>query len=144
MEQARELFGIHADAGVDDTELEGRGPLPGHFAHGEGEGAVVGEFGGVAEEVDQDLLQPYGVGGEGKQAFGDVQEEAVAVADDGGVDGRLHFAAERGDIDRGGRNLQDACVDPGEVEDVVDEVEVESFLVFSNEILKFNFRKFLS
>jgi len=147
LKDLRLLFGADADAGVRDGKANpgaswqgrlrrcrfgecggasGGGPtgkgLTGVVQPaGDGDGALLREAYGVADEVEQDLADAGAVDEEGRQAVLDVDPEAESFALDEVADELLGLADEIG----GGYGLANEahapCVDAGEVEDVVDE-----------------------
>ena len=60
----RKLFGRHSHAGVDDLEADaGIGTVGGRYhADDEPDAALLGEFDGVAQQIDQNLAEPHRIG----------------------------------------------------------------------------------
>jgi hypothetical protein len=112
-------------AGIGDGDEDLRAAIGGGISDGfDGDGAFIGEFGGVGEEVDQHLADASGVGADdgqvGRDDFFELDRFVFGEADGGRhgggdevgkvdvlVEGKLHFA---------GFDLRD-------IEDVVDELK---------------------
>ncbi|OQB97256.1 MAG: hypothetical protein BWX86_00421 [Verrucomicrobia bacterium ADurb.Bin122] len=114
-----------ADAGVGDGELE-VGDVALDVAEGEacGDGAALGEFEGVAEEIGDDLPEACGVADEGLgNVGGDIEGESEFFGlgvEAHGLDEGLEFGA-RGEGD--GFEGEFTGFEFGRVEDVVEEAE---------------------
>src|SRR5262249_13324063 len=78
LEQLCLLFGGHADAGIRDRKLDPVAPVR-HLAHPQGNLALFRELAGIAQEIEQNLLQPHGVRGERAQVLLRFDDEAVLV-----------------------------------------------------------------
>jgi len=65
--ELREQFGLllrsHADAGIGYRELNPVAAVH-HLARPQLDVALLGKLAGIAEEIEQDLLQPHGIDGE--------------------------------------------------------------------------------
>ena len=106
--------------------MQAQGPLGLRFdVHLDGDLAALGEFDGVAHQVDEDFLQPQGVAHQGRagQAGVDLQPQRQALG--GGLfahdalEGVDHLAEVEGLVFEG----EALGLDLGEVEDVVEQVE---------------------
>ena len=115
-------MGGKADASVDDLEEKLCTGVVTLAVEAEADGAVVGEFDGVAEEVGKDLADAGGVGVEG---FGDgafvFDGEAEVFAGDAFTDEAGRFGDELGGVVVDAVDGHFVGFDLGEVEDVVDE-----------------------
>ena len=122
--------GVLGDGGLSDGVLGGGGRKvgrrgsKGRIQSGDGEAdlAIGGELDGVAEEVDQDLLQAQGValhGTQGHRRWADAQGQALGAG--GGRQQAVHSLEEGRRIEGPGLQAQLAGLDLGEVEDIVDD-----------------------
>jgi len=57
LEQLRLLFGCHADAGIRDCKLDPVASVR-HFVHPQRDLALFHKLTGIAQQVEQDLLEP--------------------------------------------------------------------------------------
>jgi hypothetical protein len=74
----RLLFGGQADAGIRDAKLDPIAPVR-HLAHAQRDLAFFSELAGIAQQVEQNLLEPHGVRGERAQVLFRFDNEAVLV-----------------------------------------------------------------
>ena len=65
----------------------------------QGDGAALGELGGVLEQVEQALAQLHRVGAAWPGVGGDVEHQVVALLADQGLDGAGRVRDEGGDVD---------------------------------------------
>jgi hypothetical protein len=122
VEHGLELVGGDADAGVGDADGDLVAPGGRLVAGGEGDRAAEGELVGVAEDVEEDLLQAQGVGVDHRAGQLGVEVELVAGGAHGGAEGGREVAEEDAEVDGLGADLEASGLDAGEVEDVLDEV----------------------
>ena len=108
--------GRHARAVVGDLEAPARAVEPGADPDRAALGTVAH---GVVEQVDHQLAQPGPVGPDG-QPVGDVDAEADGATGRHQLGDRL--VEQLGDVDVGQPQRRDAGVDPGELEQVADQV----------------------
>jgi hypothetical protein len=116
VEQPRQLLRRDADAAVGDLE---HGRLP--DADAEGDPPLEGELVGVGEQVEQDLLEHVRVGLDDRALLRRVDDELEPGALDRGLKHGSGVAGEAAEVDGpvGGRLV--AGLDPGEVEQGVDQ-----------------------
>jgi hypothetical protein len=78
LEQFGLLFGSQADAGIRDGKLD---PVTSvrHLAHPQGDLPLFRELAGIAQEIEQYLLEPHGVRGERTHVLLCFDDEAVLV-----------------------------------------------------------------
>jgi hypothetical protein len=123
-EDALDLIGGDADAGVVDFEAEGDAlGVAGEFMDFEADSALLGELEGVGGEVDEDLAEAVGVADEdGGDGGRDVAVEGDAGGGGGGEDvgDVLEGLGKR---EWGGDEAEVAGFDLGEIEDVIEEGE---------------------
>jgi hypothetical protein len=121
VEQARELFLVHANAGVNDVKTQPGVFIVAHERDHNANRTIRSELYRIAHEVDQNLLQPRGVTGDGLwYRAGNVQFQYEFL----GLSAHLHqFAHVPQYFQRGTADLLDlhsVGLDFGQVEDVVD------------------------
>ena len=116
VEDVGQGVGRDADAGVGDGELD-----PGvGGAGGDGDAAALGELDGVAGQIEQDLVEALGVGGDRRHTRRDLDVQGQPLG------GRLrqqdgpHLLDRAGDVDRPNFQLKPAGLDLGQVQYVVD------------------------
>jgi hypothetical protein len=61
LEQFAVLFGGHPDAGVSDSEIDSVATVSQHPARTQCHLTLLGEFAGIAEQIEQNLSQPHRV-----------------------------------------------------------------------------------
>src|SRR5262245_49542136 len=122
LEQLGLLLRLHADAAVRDCKLDPVASVR-DLARPERHFAFFRELAGIAQKIEQDLLEPHGVGGEGAQVLLRVDDEAVLVLFGELTGGADHLVDESGHIDALGIELELAGFDLREVEDLVDEAQ---------------------
>src|SRR5262249_21523054 len=109
LEQFRLLFGGQADAGIRDGKLHPVAAVR-HLAHAQGDLALLRELAGIAQEIEQNLLEPQGVRGERAHVFLGLDDEAVLVL--------------LGELSRGADDLIDK---PGQIDRLGIEFELAGF-----------------
>ena len=123
LEQTADLLGAHADAGVGDGELDPRSAGIFDLRYAQHHLAGLGEFAGVAQQVEQDLAQPHAVGLYRTEGLGTLEGEPVAVRlgeRPGQADHLFQYRLDRYRFDV---QVELAGLDLRQVEDAVDEVE---------------------
>ena len=91
--------------------------------HLDGDRARLGEFGGVAQEIDQDLAQLVLVAEQGRQSRLDLLDQLYAPAPDHRLDGAQALIDQRLERELERPHLHAAGLDLGQVEHVVDQPE---------------------
>jgi hypothetical protein len=122
LEQFRLLFGGEADAAIGDGKLDPIASIR-HFAHPQRDIALFRELAGIAQQIEQDLLEPHGVRGERTEVLLGLDDEAVLVLLgelSRGADDLIDKARQ---INRLGIELELAGFDLREIEDLVDEAQ---------------------
>jgi hypothetical protein len=122
LEQLRLLFGGQADAGIRDGKLDPVASVR-HPAHPQGHLALFRELTGIAQEIEQDLLEPHGVRGERAQVLLGFDDKAVLVLLGELSSGADDIIDKSGQIDRLGIELELAGFDLRKVEHLVDEAQ---------------------
>ena len=113
----------HADAGVGDAEdQDGVGPRS-LAAGAQRDGPLLGELGGVAQQVEQALAQLDDVGVHRARVGRDLDGERVVLLRHQGPHGPGDLLHQRGDVDVLGEGVHAVRLDLAEVEHVVDEAE---------------------
>ncbi len=90
---------------------------------GEVDRATLGELGGVAEQVEEDLLHPCHIGMHLAERIGATQLQCVVVSLEQRADGAGHIVDQCGYVEGLQIQLDLAGLDLGEVEDIVDQRE---------------------
>src|SRR3546814_7099650 len=93
------LFRSHADAGVADLESDRRDPADDAAVHRQGHGAVMGELGGVGQQVQQALTGLLEVGPQPLRRIAELDVEAVAVRREQRLHGVGEVARQGADLD---------------------------------------------
>src|SRR6266481_4143778 len=78
LEQFRLLFGGEPDAGIRDGKLDPVATVR-HVAYPQRDLALLRELTGIAQEIEQNLLEPHGVRVERADVFLGVDDEAVLI-----------------------------------------------------------------
>ncbi len=123
LEQPAQLFRRHADPRVDDPELQHRGIASAIAADLEGQLPVLGEFRGIAQEVEEALPQLDDVGLHRADIGRDLHDERIALLADQSLHGGLDFADQSRDLDPLRIGVHAPGLDLGKVEDIVDEAQ---------------------
>jgi len=118
-EQLCLLLRSHADAGVGDSELD-EGTAIAHLACRKLDLAFFGELAGIAQEIEQDLLEPHRVRSERAQVLLRFNEEAVSVLFGELSCGADDLVQKPGQIHRLGVEFELARFDLREVQYLVD------------------------
>ena len=123
LEQLAHLLRCHANAAVADAKDEmsrAVGPLPGDAQR---DGPLVGEFAGVAEQVEQRLAHLGRVRAHGAEVFGALHGERVAILLHERLDGVDHVLDHGRHVDGFQEKVHFAGLDLRDVEHVVDQAE---------------------
>ena len=122
IEKAEDLVAAHADAVV--LHADGHALVAGVAFDEDADSALVGELDGVADEVDEGLLDAGGVGGDlgGERTAGDQVEGELFLAGLGGEE-LFHVLEDLGGAAGDGFDFELAGLDLGHVEDVVEDGE---------------------
>src|SRR5262249_12889778 len=78
LEQFRLLLRRHTDAAIRDGKLDPVAAVR-HLAHPQRDLALFRELAGIAQEIEQNLLEPHGIRGEGTQVLLRLDDEPVLV-----------------------------------------------------------------
>src|SRR5262245_23598738 len=122
LEQFRLLLGGQADAGIRDRKLDPVASVR-HLAHPQRDLALFRELAGIAQEIEQNLLEPHRVRGERAQVLLRFDDEAVLVLLgelSRGADDLINKPCQ---INRLGIEFELAGFDLREVQDLVDEAK---------------------
>ena len=119
LEHQLQLIQGNADAGVRDRDGDVLVAAP----HIDGDRARLGEFGGVAQEIDQDLAQLVLVAEQGRQSPLDLLDQLHAPAPDHRLDGAQALVEERLEHELERPHVHASGLDLGQVEHVVDQPE---------------------
>jgi hypothetical protein len=124
-EEAGLICGRDADAGVGDGEFgEEFLPRSGFDGEAEGDFAMVGEFDGVANEVDEDLAEAEFVGGDEREVGREGGDsELEALFEGAGAEEAFDLLKLGGEGEGGEADIDFAGFDFGQVEDFVEEAE---------------------
>src|SRR5262249_55488911 len=116
------LFGAQADAGIRDGKLD---PVTSvrHLAHPQGDLALFRELAGIAQEIEQNLLEPHGVRGERAQVLLRFDNEGGLVLLRKLSRGANDLVKKPRQIHRLGVEFELAGFDLREVEYLVDEAQ---------------------
>ena len=120
LEQLRLAVGRDAGAGVGDGD-EQAVVLVAH--HRDGDFALVGELGGVAEQVDEDLRDPPAVRRDRAAVRRQKQDQVVAVGRDRGALQGGDFLDQRRHLERLGIDLEILALDLLAGQDVADQAD---------------------
>jgi len=121
LEQPIQLLRVHADAGVADGEADLLGAIGRLARDGQRDRAVVGELGGVAEQVEERLANLGQVGPHGTRVVDTAHLEGVGVLLHQRLDDRHHVGDHVRDAELLEIELHLAGLDLGQVQDVVDQ-----------------------
>src|SRR4029450_9303588 len=122
LKQFRLLLRRHADAGIHNGKLDPVASV-GHLAYPKGDLALLRELAGIAQEIEQNLLEPHGIRGKRAQVLLGFDNEAVLVLRGELSRGADDLVDEPGQIDTLGIEFELAGFDLREVEDLVDEAQ---------------------
>ncbi len=120
LEQFRKVASCNADTGIDDLKLDPVASLARFAADEHRNGAVMGEFGGIAQEVENDLTQLRLVTGDTSQPQA-LEDEPVAVAAYEGLRRCDDLLAEIREVYRLLRDLNVLGFDFRDIENIIDE-----------------------
>ncbi len=124
LEQPAHLLVAHADAGILDREGEDRAAGSRlRLRHRQRHQSALGEFRGIAEQVDQALLQLHQIDMHGADIGRRHDLEIVAVLVHQRRHQHLHFGRELAEIDLLDMQVHAAGLDLGQIENVVDQPE---------------------
>ena len=123
LKQLAELRLGHADAGIRDLELEPVALVPGQPSGGERDRALLGELGGIAQQIEQVLAQLRLIGAHCTQIRRAVDHQRVRVLSHQRLDHRLDLADHRRDVEVLDQHVHLAGLDLGQIEDVVDQAQ---------------------
>src|SRR6266576_2179873 len=119
LKQPRQFRGFDADTRIGDTQSHGaRGNLV-----AEGNLTVIGEFNGIAREIEQDLQKLSPVGGDRRKVLRNVTDELQPFD---GHDRRdiLHdLDDDLVETERALENFHSTCLDLGQIQDIVDQLQ---------------------
>ena len=119
-EKLRLLLRCHADAGVADCKLDPVAAV-GDLSRRELDLALLGEFASVAQQVEQDLPHPHGIGNQRTQVLLHLDNEPIAVLLRELAGGADDLIDQRSEIDALRVEFQLAGFDLGEIEHLVDQ-----------------------
>jgi hypothetical protein len=122
---ARREHRLRCRAQHDSRGPQGRRPLRGRGEEGyaQGDRAVVGELGGIREQIEERLAELGLIGVHAANVVGALDHQRVAVLLNERLDDGLYVLHHLPDIERLQEEVHSAGLDLGEVEDVVDQPE---------------------
>jgi len=121
--EAREFFRADPGAAIDDVKTQERALAFNYPFDAQGDSAVLGEFGGVTQKIQQALADLDDIGEHIVHTGSEGDGESVAILGGGGTDEFDDFAEEFGNVKRSGVDFHFAGLDLRHFENRVDEFE---------------------